>query len=210
MKKPSLSLEERDTLQSYEVIGKVFNQTRGDPTFWGKEFRYFQSLLPSGRILDVGCGAGRDSILFTRGGFNYVGIDLSDSMLESAREVNPLAQFSKMDIYSLDFPKGWFDGFWAAASILHTPKSRVDLMLTEIVRVIRPGGVGFVAVKEGKGEGMVYQDRWKVNRFFALYQQEELKEVLEKAGMDVLWASKKRYVEGPAKTTWLCYFLTVK
>lgn len=59
------------------------------------------------RILDIGCGTGRHSIELARRGYSVVGVDLSDSQLERAKEKahaeNLLVRFLKHDARKLHF-----------------------------------------------------------------------------------------------------------
>ncbi len=77
--------------------------TIGECDFLEKEFGYDKTL----RILDVGCGTGRHAIELTGRGYNITGIDLSESMLEKAREKaaakNLDIQFLNQDARSLPF-----------------------------------------------------------------------------------------------------------
>lgn len=67
----------------------------GECDFIEKEIGYDKSL----RILDIGCGTGRHAIELTRRGYTIVGVDLSDSQLERAR------QKASMDDLQIDFQK---------------------------------------------------------------------------------------------------------
>lgn len=196
-----LSPEEKTTIQSYDKIASIRNQTHGDPEFWGDEFRVFHSFLPGGRIIEVGCGSGRDAFLLNKEGYTVVGIDLSEAMLSLAREIVPSAEFVKMDMCMLEFPSEHFDGFWAAASLLHLPKRKICQAIKEIRRVTKTGGVGFIAMKPGEGESMKMDHRWNVPRFFSLYKLEEFRDVLEQQWFGIEKISEK-VVEG---VTWLCY-----
>ena len=203
--------EELETLEAYEKLAEERIKTHQNPEFWRPQFEKFQNLLPAGRILDVGCGTGRDAILFTQAGYDYVGIDLSDKMLEQARRSVPRAMFRKMSMYSLDFPFHSFDGFWASASLLHVPKKNLGIVLAEIRKVVKPGGIGFFAMKEGEGEKMIRGKLPGDERFFAFYQERELLAALEKAGFRVLEHSRdlRQYSPPQNLTVWLLCFVRV-
>jgi len=93
----------------------------------------------------------------------------------------------------------------AAASLLHIPKEKIRKALGEIKRVIKDGGIGFIALKKGEGEKVVVdEDDEQDKRFFAYWQKEEFKETLKNSGFEVL-----DFLERPvsAKTTWLVFFV---
>lgn len=202
----SLSSSELLTLKSYKAIAKIRNTTHANPQRWHAAFASFCSFVPRGRILDLGCGTGRDAQLFLPAGYEYVGVDLSDEMLAEARVLCPQARFEKMNMYSLDFPDHSFDGIWAAASLLHIPKKRVHLVLSEIKRVLRQGGIAFISLKEGDGERVV-----KVSdsdeRFFAFYQDKEVREILGRNGFALMHHFRELFEYLDGKKAWLWYIV---
>ena len=123
---------------------------------------------PSGHVLEVGCGTGRDMAWFEAQGVRVTGIDLSSGMLAYARELvdGPLCQ---MNMCQIALPSGHFEGVWSAASLLHLPKRYVPQALQEIKRVLKPGGMLVLSVQEGGGEGWEESYVPGVQRFFARY-----------------------------------------
>src|SRR3989344_1037404 len=206
-----LSPEEQKTLEAYRTIAQTRNKTHGNPDFWRSEFEMFNKLLSAGRVVDIGCGGGRDAILFTDAGYDYIGIDLSEDMLMRARELLPNADLRKMDMYSLDFPPHSFNGFWAAASLLHIPKMNVVKVFQQIKNIVKSGGVGFFAVKEGEDERMVKGSLEGDERFFAFYKEDEFLKLLQENGYEVLEHSRDMREYNPPKnlTVWLLYFVKV-
>lgn len=150
-------------------------------------------------VLDLGCGAGRDMAWLETQGAYVVGADLSTGMLAHARQLvrGPLVQ---ADMLMLPFPPERFNGVWCMASLLHLPKAESHSALTEIKRVLIPGGALSLGLQEGEGE------TWEANpyhgtteRFFSRYQLHEVEELLIQAGFRVLL--KGANTSGPR--TWL-------
>jgi ubiquinone/menaquinone biosynthesis C-methylase UbiE len=143
--------------------------------------RVLACLPPSPRILDVGCGPGRDMAWFEARGASMTGIDVSAEMLARAagRTGGALAQ---MDMRRLDFPDASYDAVWAIASLLHIPKAEAPAVVSEFRRVVKDGGVVAVAVKRGVGERWV--ERPEGRRFFAYYEPAELESLLALAGLE--------------------------
>lgn len=207
-----LTPEEQKTLESYKRIAAARGKTHVNSDFWRPEFEKFSELLPNGKVIDIGCGSGRDVILFTEAGYDYAGVDISDEMLSEAKKLVPAANFVKGNAYSLDFPSRTFDGFWAAASLLHIPKINTSLVLQEIKRVTRVGGIGFIAMKEGEGEQMVQGSLDGDERFFSFYAESEFLQLLQSNGFEVLEHSRDMREYNPPKnlTVWLLYLVRVK
>jgi len=89
---------------SHKYDSEVFTQgTVGECDFIEKEINYDKSL----KILDIGCGTGRHSIELAKRGYHVTGIDLSDSMLNRAREKakaeNLEIDFRQQDARTLPF-----------------------------------------------------------------------------------------------------------
>jgi len=197
------------TIQAYNKVAKQYNRSHYSADFWRNEFNLFTSFLQGKRVLDVGCGAGRDAVLFSREGFDYIGIDASIGMLAVARTRVKKARFIKMNFYDITFPAKTFDGFWAAASLLHIPKKRIRFVLKQLRRIIRRGGVGFVVVKAKRNiaDGVIKEDKYGgIERYFAFYTPTELTNLLEKVGFVILrWHQRSEL--GKKVTKWLCFFV---
>jgi len=74
-----------------------------------------------GKVLDVGCAAGRDSRQLKARGFEVIGIDLSKKLLEEARKKDSESQYLYMNMANLEFEDESFDGIYASASLLYLP-----------------------------------------------------------------------------------------
>lgn len=144
----------------------------------------FKSMLPEGgSVLDVGCAYGRDLVTLAKD-FSVTGIDVSEMMLEEARELVPQATLIHGDI--LDAELGAFDGIWASALFVHIPRKKAFKLLKKFASLLKPDGVLFVSTKEGETDGMEYDPRYGVEKFHAYYSKEELEQLLRKSGFTVL------------------------
>jgi len=148
----------------------------------------FLDLVKGKRILDLGCGIGRDVAVFRERGCRVTGIDASPELLAVAKLRMPDADLREMDFLHLDFPDAPFDGIWAAASLLHVPKAKLPTVLREVVRVLKPEGALFSSWKEGEGESMIPDYTGAQGRFFAFYTKVEISGIMEQAGLKVMEA----------------------
>ncbi|HZZ99356.1 MAG TPA: class I SAM-dependent methyltransferase [Candidatus Paceibacterota bacterium] len=198
-----------EIVKTYNKISGQYVQINFEPEFWLEEFQYFEKLIPGKRVIDFGCGTGRDAILFTMHGYDYLGIDASSGMLKIARKKANNAKFKKADLYTLGDKFQNFDGFWAAASLLHVPKSKIKIVLRSLRKTIKNGGAGFIALKpklDSIDEQWVADKRFKdARRFFAYYKVLEFKKLLAEVGFKVVKTSKK--LELPENKIWLCFFV---
>lgn len=201
-----LSAEEQVTLNTYNKIASAWSFTRRDD-FWQDQYGKFQKYLPSGKIIDLGCGSGRDSLWFLGNGYYYVGVDISKAMIKLASAKNPKALFLNQSFYDLNFPPQSFDGFWSACSLLHIPKTKIKLILQKIKALLKPGGVGFIAIKAGVGEKMVEWQQSGQKRHFVYYLQDEFAEILRGAGFKILEMSKRPPKDKNQQDTFLTFYV---
>jgi SAM-dependent methyltransferase len=172
-----------------------YDQTAGEfAARWGslrleRALKTFTDRLPAGaperrRVLDLGCGPGRDLEFLEQLGCRTVGLDLSSGMLAQARLRVPRTPLVQADARHAPFAAGNFEGVWACASLLHLARSQLPAALREVRRLLhRPGGVLYLALKGGTGEDWVkVGDR---RAFFAYYQPHEIKTALARAGFHV-------------------------
>jgi len=156
------------------------------------------------RILDIGCGNGRNLLPFSERGFDCYGIDFSKQMVGNAEELfkrrGLVAKFNVADARKLPFRSGNFD-YCVSIAVLHHLKGVKEQMraLQEMKRVLRKGGIALVTVwnkysfryphmalkpKETyiswNRKGTAHQ------RYYYLFSYWELKRLLHSAGFRVL------------------------
>ena len=105
------------------------------------------------RILDFGCGPGRDLVAFRERGHDPVGLDGAEAFVHMAR-LNSGAEVWHQDFLALDLPGERFDGVFANASLFHGPAEVLPRVLAELRACLRPGGV-FVFDSGGKHLGTI-------------------------------------------------------
>lgn len=150
----------------------------------------FVASLPQGtRVLDAGCAAGRDSSIMKKLGFSPVGVDLSEGLLAQARKRHPDIDFVQGDFLHLPFEDDHFLGVWAHASLLHFETiEEVSKALEEFLRVLKPGGLLQLFVKEPPGTekfSVVSDSLSGHDRFFQWFTVDEVRDLLEKAGYTI-------------------------
>lgn len=200
-----LTPEEKITVESYQNQAALWASRHNTVGFWQAEMDAFKKLLPSGRVVEIGCGGGRDARELLACGYRYYGCDMVREFLPVARAQNPHGHFFQASLYELPLPLGSFDGLWAAAVLLHLPKSRVRSVLQEMAAVLRPGGIAFIAIKEGAGETITVEtdDDVTLRRFFALYRVEEFGELLKANNFVIEYVAFKPR----GSRMWLCYIV---
>ena len=104
------------------------------------------------KILDAGCGSGRNSEYFIRNDFDISGVDIDGRAIEVLKAQIPnwntdidVDRFITTDLIEIPFPKHTFD-YIISSAVLHFSKDRAHFtrMFGELVRVLQPGGILFI------------------------------------------------------------------
>lgn len=132
------------------------------------------------KIVDLGCGAGRDLRGFRECLLDPVGIDYSYTLCHLARQHSG-APVVNGDMRQLPFASESLAGASAVASLLHLKRAEIPSTLDEISRVLKPGGSLFTSMKHGAGEAQDSRDRW-----FSYFSAEEWANYLREAGFTML------------------------
>lgn len=117
-----------------------------------------------GRMLDIGCGGGREAVGFAALGYRVVGIDVAPRMVavarESAARLGAAVEFRVQDISTLDEPAGSFDAAFFAGSLHHVPGRDVRVeALARIRRALTPDGVLIAMVYYREPRGVLSRSR---------------------------------------------------
>jgi SAM-dependent methyltransferase len=114
--------------------------------------------LPPGdgrRLLDIGSNWGRWTIAAARAGYRATGVDPKEKAIKAARRVAEQlgveADYVVGDGRGLPFPDASFDVVFSYSVLQHLPKDDVRLAVSEIGRVLRPGGIAWIEMPNARG-----------------------------------------------------------
>jgi len=111
------------------------------------------------RILDFGCGPGRDLRTFRDLGHEAVGLDGSARFVAMARD-NAGCEVLHQDFLALALPAAYFDGVFANASLFHVPAQELPRVLGELRSTLCPRGLLFSSNPHGRNE-----EGWRNQRY---------------------------------------------
>jgi ubiquinone/menaquinone biosynthesis C-methylase UbiE len=147
---------------------------------------------PGASVLDVATGTGRQAFAFARKGYNVVGIDLIEAMLNKAKAKNRYQnlQLANGDATSLPFEKNSFDASCVSFALHDMPLTIREKVLLEMHRVTRPEGVILIvdyALPRNKvGSTLVYHlVKLYESRYYAEFIHSDLEGLLNKTGIHV-------------------------
>lgn len=132
------------------------------------------------RILDLGCGPGRDLLAFKRLGHDPVGLDGAIRFCEMARETAE-CEVLHQDMLALDLPPGGFDGVFANASLFHVPMQELAAVLSALHAALVPAGVLFSSNPRGDNN-----EGWSGDRYGAYHDHERWRGTVTACGFTEL------------------------
>lgn len=114
-------------------------------------YRPFTARLPPGaRVLDAGCGSGRDALAFRRMGYRVDAFDASPNLVALARAHSGL-EVRAMRFQELEAESS-YDGIWCCASLLHVARAELPSVMARLARALKPGGAWYLSFKYGSEE----------------------------------------------------------
>ena len=131
---------------------------------------------PPFRILDLGCGPGRDLKAFTALGHIAVGLEGAPRFAAMAREYSG-CEVWEQDFLKLDLPGARFDGIFANAALFHVPGQELPRVLAELRAALKPRGVLFSSNPRGDNE-----EGWNRGRYGAYHDLGTWRRYLSAAG----------------------------
>jgi len=176
------------------------------------ELEEFMNLLnPNDKILDLGCGPGHHSRIFSEKNFQVTGVDLSPEMIAIAEKEVSKTIFKVMDILDLDFKNKSFEGIWASASLLHIPKKNIKSVLRKLSVILTKKGILYLSLKRGEFSKIIKDDRYGgVDKFYVFYQLEEIVNILNEIGFEVIKIGEKEKRNFYDTNSWIHLFCKKK
>ena len=132
------------------------------------------------RILDLGCGPGRDLAALKARGHAPVGLDGAATFCAMARAHAGVEVWCQ-DFLALDLPPARFDGVFANASLFHVPTQALPRVLTRLHDAIVPGGVLFSSNPRGDN-----REGWQGDRYGSYHDLDAWTRHLEAAGFSAI------------------------
>jgi SAM-dependent methyltransferase len=152
---------------------------------------HLKTLVPGKRGLDAGCGAGaRDVYNLWSEGYDIFGVDVVKENIDTAIRLHPEVKDRLWVIdlkQELPFPDHYFDFVLCNAVIQHIePEIVRQIVLPELCRLLKKGGVLQLMFKNGSGVLTVFDKDYGTERSFQLYDEDETLRLLTNLGMELI------------------------
>lgn len=132
------------------------------------------------RILDLGCGPGRDLVTFRDQGHEPTGLDGAEQFCVMARRLSG-CEVLHQDMLELDLPGSHYDGVFANASLFHVPTAELPEVLARLWEALVPGGVLFSSNPRGDN-----REGWQGERYGAYHDYDRWTAVVSSCGFTEL------------------------
>lgn len=170
----------RKTINYYNNIANDYFRSSAATVIKDKIDQFISSLSGK-KVLDVGCGSGHDTNYLIKKGIDCIGIDLSEKMIEIARQ-NFGNKFEIMDFFNLKFKNDYFDGLWCSSVFVHVARNDLPKLLENFRKVLKNNGsIGIITVQKQK----VIKNK-NDTRAYIMYGKKELDDYLRRNGYKIL------------------------
>ena len=159
-----------ETLSYYNQNADAFIEGTQNADMFEQYQHFLKYLSPGCKLLDLGCGSGRDSAYFSSLGFQVTAVDGSEELCKRVKENYGI------DAICIGFEEisfvAEFDAVWACASLLHVKKADIPNVFRKVAEALKPGGILYASFKYGNEERVVN------GRFFNDYTENDFDTLL--------------------------------
>ena len=179
---PELAEIAQRTLEHYQVDAQQFWEGTRDHDVSQNIEALLDAIGGDGpqRILDFGCGPGRDLRDFRDRGHDPIGLEGSETFVEMARAFAGVEVWHQ-NFLELDLPDAGFDGVFANASLFHVPAQELPRVLAELRDCLRVGGVLFASNPRGDND-----EGWNRGRYGTYHDFDQWRDFAVAAGFDAV------------------------
>ena len=160
----------QNTINYYNENAKAFIEGTVSVEFTRVQDAFLQLLPSKGKILDFGCGSGRDTKYFLEHGYK---VDATDGSIELCKLAS---KYTGINVKHMLFQElaevEKYDGIWACASILHVKRTELPEILQKMYTATKKNGVIYISFKYGNFEGE------RNGRYFTDMTEETMEELL--------------------------------
>lgn len=164
-----------DTLDYYNLNAQMFGDNTRDVEFMEMQDKFLRYLEPGARILDFGCGSGRDTKYFLGKGYRVEATDGSAELVKMAAEYTQtdVKQMLFQDLEAVEI----YDGIWACSSILHLKTDELEDVFGKMGRALVSRGIVYTSFKYGT------EEKERNGRFFTDMTEEKMEKLLDRVDL---------------------------
>lgn len=173
-----------------ELWVKLHQEKRHQPRYPSQSVVSFslRNFPSGGRILDLGCGAGRHTKFLAENGFEAYGCDYSSSGIEVSKQMlaaaNLKADLQVASVSALPYEDDFFDGLICNGVLYYNDKQSIEKAADEIYRVLKKGAKTYILTRNL--EDYRYKGAKKLSKYETIIQEnDERRSAFKENGMSV-------------------------
>ena len=165
---------------------------------------FLKYIKKKGKILDFGCGSGRDSLYFKNRGYEVYPLDGSIELCKLA------SSYTGLDVKCMNFfdfnEVNIYDGVWACSSLVHVNKRNLINILKKLRDSIKEEGVIYLSLKNGEGQELTDD-----GRYYNFMTHEKLLSIADETNLEEIeFLSSKSITNPNEKKCWNNHILIKK
>ena len=148
-----------------------------------------KTFSPNSKLLEIGCGSGRDASFMQKQGYNLTAIDGSQKMIDEAKALHPALEphlFTMQLPHGLDFEAESFDGVYSVATLMHLRQEEIVLTIKNIYTLLKPKGKFLFSVSIARDD-TDQNSRDPHQRLFTSFSQREWVTICKNCGLKHLY-----------------------
>ena len=168
----------KDSIRFYNDNAKLYVNSIENANI-SDQLQHFLEYIPKGgKILDGGCGTGRDSLHMIRQEYNVTAFDASEKMAEIASTTTGL-NVEVNTFEEIELPNAYFDGLWCMSSLLHVNRDNMLDVINKLYQSLKPGGYFYCTYK------LRDHDFSDGSRHFTCYDEQSFRELIKQTKFQI-------------------------
>ncbi len=197
-------------VQTYDLLAEEYKERKKDYEISDKGIirpfaDYLKDNFKSINVLELGPGSGLNLQMFSEEGFNTTAIDISQKIIDVARQSSPKTKYIHDDFLAYNFEKIKYEGIFAKAFIHLFPKKDAILVIKKMRDLVVPKGEIFISttLHEVSEEGFIKKSDYfgEPERFRKRWTEKELIETINNLNLDIIL--KYYFIEENRNKHWI-------
>jgi SAM-dependent methyltransferase len=160
---------DEQTISAYDQQGAQFAREWREQSTPADMYDLLRHYFKPGLTVDIGCGAGRDVAWLAANGFETVGYDASEGLLQQARDFYPQLRFGVATLPELsELVPGRYENVLCETVIMHLHPDAIAPAVRSLLKVLRPSGTLYLSWRVTDGDSM----RDKSGRLYASFEKQ--------------------------------------
>jgi SAM-dependent methyltransferase len=191
-----------------EYARRIYDELQRKPFDRRLLDQFAESVRNLGVACDLGCGPGQVARYLQARGIQVCGVDLSEGMIERARQLNAGIEFYPGDMRNLPVADDTWAGIAAFYAIVNLSLQDTEQALREMIRVLAPGGRLLLSFHLGEDISQVEEDMWGsgVSLAFTFFRTRTVVGYMRSVGFqidDIVERDPYPEVEYPSRRTYI-------